>query len=388
MENERARAEWDRARDTLDLAAVATRLLGPGPGRRGERGKKLWWHCPIHQDDNPSFCVTPGKPCWRCFGCGESGDAMALVRRLNPSMSFPEAVAYLTGGPATTGATPTTRPRPAAKPPAVAPAEPSGMAEADALTLVEAAAARLWTPEGADALTYLHGRGLTDETIRAARLGMVPPLALPGRPRGIVVPWFDGDRPTLFKLRQPEGVKPKYREVFRDRHRLTGIYPDRRAIRPGRPLVITEGEFDALLLGQELSDLAAVVTLGSASARPDPAILGNMLAASPWYIATDADAAGDKSADGWPTVARRVRPPGPFKDWTEARHGGVDLRRWWSDRLGGTEAPPLFSWDELAGWRWGPSADDPTPGIIIDRPSRGRPDAPARPGAIQTQATC
>jgi hypothetical protein len=31
------------------------------------------------------------------------------------------------------------------------------MPEADALALVEAAAARLWTPEGADALVYLTG---------------------------------------------------------------------------------------------------------------------------------------------------------------------------------------------------------------------------------------
>jgi hypothetical protein len=25
----------------------------------------------------------------------------------------------------------------------------------------------------------------------------------------------------------------------------------------------------------------------------------------------------------------------------------VNLRRWWSDRLGGTEAPALFTWPEL-----------------------------------------
>jgi hypothetical protein len=50
---------------------------------------------------------------------------------------------------------------------------------------------------------------------------------------------------------------------------------------------------DALLLGQELEGLAAVVTLGSASAHPGPAILGAILAAWPRFIATDTDAAGD-----------------------------------------------------------------------------------------------
>ncbi len=83
-----------------------------------------------------------------------------------------------------------------------------------------------------------------------------------------------------------------------------------------------EGEFDALCLGEALGELAAVVTLGSASARPGPGILGPMLPAVLWFIATDADEAGDKAAAGWPARARRVRPPEPFKDWTEAHQGG------------------------------------------------------------------
>jgi hypothetical protein len=291
-------------------------------------------------------------------------------------MSFPEAVAYLAGGSASTRP-PTSRPRPAARPPADAPTEPEGMTETDALALEADAERRLWTPEGVDTLAYLAGRGLTPETIRAARLGWTPRVQArtkDGRPytaRGVVIPWFDGDRLTLVKIRQPEGVRPKYREVFRNRDRPPGIYPGRRVIRPGCPLLITEGEFDALLLGQELADLAAVVTLGSASARPEPATLGPMLAAFPWYVATDNDPAGDKATAGWPSRARRVRPPGSFKDWTEVRQGRVNLRRWWGDILAGRTAPPLFTWDELAGWRWGPARDDPTPSIIIGMPDRG-----------------
>src|SRR5262249_47495322 len=140
------------------------------------------------------------------------------------------------------------------------------------------------------------------------------------------------------------------------------------AIEPGRPLIIAEGEFDALLLGQDLHDLAAVVTLGSASSRPEGGILVDLVAAAPWYLALDRDEAGDKAAAGWPARAIRVRPPGAYKDWTEAAQARVDLRRWWSDRLAGTEAPALFAWDELSTWRWGPALqetealyDAPTP---------------------------
>jgi hypothetical protein len=70
----------------------------------------------------------------------------------------------------------------------------------------------------------------------------------------------------------------------------------------------------ALLVGQELRDLAAVLTLGSASSHPDLARRSEMLAGAPWFVATDAEEAGDKAASGWPAAARRVRPPGAFKD--------------------------------------------------------------------------
>lgn len=364
-----SRIDWKAERDRIDLAEVATRLLGPAPGRRGERGAKLWWNCPFHEDRNPSFCVDPRKRAWRCYGCAATGDAPALVMRLE-GLTFPEAVAYLTGGTAPSGKTrprPRPAPRPAANPEAEWP-RPEGMTPEAAAALVTEAAARLWSPEGSDALAYLTGpdRCLAPETIRSARLGVViEPMDLPGRPRGIVIPWRVGSAPAMVKVRQPEGRRPKYHEAFRDRERLSGLYPGPEAIRPGRPLVIVEGEFDALCLGQESGELAAVVTLGSASGRPTPAILGKMLAARPWFIATDRDEAGDKAAAGWPTSARRVRPPDPFKDWTEAKAGGVNLRRWWQDILAGVERPPLFTRDDLTGWRWGPAIDDLTPSIIV-----------------------
>src|SRR5262249_13783734 len=94
----RERIDWRAVRDTIDLADVATRLLGQAPGRRGERtGRRLWGCCPFHEDQNPSFCIKPGGRQWRCWGCGAKGDAVELVRRRNPGWTFPEAVAYLTG---------------------------------------------------------------------------------------------------------------------------------------------------------------------------------------------------------------------------------------------------------------------------------------------------
>jgi hypothetical protein len=134
---------------------------------------------------------------------------------------------------------------------------------------------------------------------------------------------------------------------------------------PGKPLVIVEGEFDALLLGQALTDLAAVVTLGSASTRPEGSSYLTMSAAPTWYVARDADDAGDKAAAGWPARAIRVRPPAPCKDWTEAAQSGVKLTRWWWDRLNGIEYPARYTWEELALKRWGPALNDSSPGLDI-----------------------
>jgi hypothetical protein len=138
------------------------------------------------------------------------------------------------------------------------------------------------------------------------------------------------------KIRRRTGEEPKYAEAFRDR---ASIFPTPEAVRPGKPLVITEGEFDCLLLTQAIGDLAAVVTLGSASAKPEAPILMKLLTAAPWYLALDADDAGERSCSWWPERAIRVRPPSG-KDWTEAAQAGVDLRRWWTDRLGEVEAAP------------------------------------------------
>jgi CHC2 zinc finger len=371
---------WSKVKDRIDLAAVATGLLGPAPGRRGGTGR-LWWRCPFHDDKNPSFNVNPIKQTWTCYGCSEHGDAAALVMKLR-GLTFPQTVAYLVGNPLPSG-TPPTRPRPAvASMPAQTPECPvkqsSGLPLADALKLVDDAANRIWTPDGANALAYLRGRGLTEATIRAASLGWTSGVSIPFKDgtrfwevSGITVPWVEYDRLAMVNMRRPEGCKgQKYIQAFRDR---PAIFPAPEVIEPGEPLVIVEGEFDALLLGQELAELAVVVTLGSASARPEGPTFMAMLPAPVWYIAADADQAGDRFASGWPARALRVRPPGACKDWTEAHQAGVNLRRWWTDRLGGIESPALFTWDDLASRRWGPAVDDPEPGIVIDGPARRFP---------------
>lgn len=43
--------------------------------------------CPFHKDVNPSLKLDFEKGSYFCFGCGETGDAMTFVRKMNPKMS-------------------------------------------------------------------------------------------------------------------------------------------------------------------------------------------------------------------------------------------------------------------------------------------------------------
>jgi hypothetical protein len=166
----------------------------------------------------------------------------------------------------------------------------------------------------------------------------------------MVIPWYEENRLTLVKIRQPDGIKPRYAEAFRDR---PVIFPDPAAIRSGIPLIIAEGEIDCLLLSQQLPE-ASVITLGSASARTDPAVLSMMLRSPRWFIALDADQAGDSAARKFPVSTVRVRPPVPDKDWGEVHSGGANrIRYHWGRCL-----PLAKTREQLEPLRWGTPVEE------------------------------
>jgi len=76
----------DRARiDDVVSAYVSLKPAGGG---------SLKGLCPFHDEKTPSFQVTPSRGFYYCFGCGESGDVITFVRKVN-NLSFAEAVEHL-----------------------------------------------------------------------------------------------------------------------------------------------------------------------------------------------------------------------------------------------------------------------------------------------------
>src|SRR6478672_13102445 len=50
--------------------------------------------CPFHQERTPSFTVTPARGTFKCFGCGEGGDAISFVEKIE-NTDFVGAIEHL-----------------------------------------------------------------------------------------------------------------------------------------------------------------------------------------------------------------------------------------------------------------------------------------------------
>lgn len=63
-------------KDRLDIVEVVSEQVV-----LKKRGNSYWGLCPFHKDKNPSFCVTPHMGIYKCFSCGEAGDALKFIMK-------------------------------------------------------------------------------------------------------------------------------------------------------------------------------------------------------------------------------------------------------------------------------------------------------------------
>jgi DNA primase len=136
-----------------------------------QKGKTHWGNCPFHSEKTPSFAVNGMEQFYHCFGCGESGDVIKFIEKIE-SVDFMTAVKIL--------------------------ADAAGMEvpdfigddnlkekkeKKDAILKANKDAAiyynkMLYTEKGKAALNYLYKRGLNKETI--TKFGL-----------GVSIDWFD-----------------------------------------------------------------------------------------------------------------------------------------------------------------------------------------------------
>ena len=84
------REKIDEVQAAADIVEVASDYVG----RLKKSGSRYMALCPFHDEDTPSFSLTPEKNLYYCFGCQAGGSIFTLVQEMEGA-SFPEAVRQL-----------------------------------------------------------------------------------------------------------------------------------------------------------------------------------------------------------------------------------------------------------------------------------------------------
>lgn len=311
----------------LDLIGADTRLRKVA--RTG--GGEFAGPCPFC-GGHDRFRVQPERGRWWCRQCSPDDhwhDAIEYVQRRD-GLGFRDACERLgatTAHPrrATDAAA---RPQRKLSPPVVEDAEPTAEWRERASAIVAECEAALWSEGGARARTWLHARGLRDETLRHWRVGYNPRgQEMKGLwvPSGILLPWQVHGALWQVKVRTPRG-EPKYTAVAGGHPWLYGAD----TLLSRRVAVLTEGEFDAMLLYQEAGDVVGVATLGSCSKRLGIRAMRLLLPITRLLVAYDTDDDGEEGALHLLGLSRRMRRMKPpcGKDVTEFWLQGGRLRDW------------------------------------------------------------
>ncbi|HAT68644.1 MAG TPA: DNA primase [Candidatus Yonathbacteria bacterium] len=253
--------------------------------------------CPFHSERSPSFFISPARQTYHCFGCNRGGDLISFVEEIE-GLDFSGALKVL----ADRAGIELTREKAGSK---------ETRDEREALHRALDLATKFYEavlPKFPDAVTYLHDRGLTDETIKNFRVGFAPdewrslgdflakkgiseevmeqaglivrsPKGFYDRFRGrVMFPIADssgriiafsgrilkeGEGKTLGASASAKYVNSPETEVFHKSRALFGFYQAKDAMRRADACVLVEGQMD-LILSHQAGVTNAVASSGTA----------------------------------------------------------------------------------------------------------------------------
>jgi DNA primase len=320
--------------------------------------------CPFHPEKTPSFSISPAKQVFYCFGCGEGGDAVKFLERVE-TLTFPEAIERLAREAGIT-----------LRFEAESAADRRAASRRVALHRANAEAAEMYHHmlvdgrEGAEAREYVAGRGITPEATAQFQVGYAPMYAdfllrrLSGRfspellvEAGLATKDGGGTVRDRFRgrivfpihdlsgqavgfgarlLREAEG-QPKYLNtaetpIYRKGKLLYNLHRCKGSITRGGEVHVVEGYTDVIALS--LAGVqAAVATCGTALGEEHYQLLSRF--AQRVVLAFDSDEAGARAAmrahgfhEAFPLATRVLVLPGGLDpaDFVE-QHGADAFRR-------------------------------------------------------------
>lgn len=323
--------------------------------------------CPFHGEKTPSFNVHEARQFFYCFGCGEKGDAISFLMKIE-QRPFADVLRDLA---ASAGVELEERPLTQAERRARQEAESERDRMFRALDLAAAFFEEQYAgPAGAAARAYVEGRGIGREVRERFRIGYAPGrwdalsshlaakkipaadmerLGLVGvNERGrydffrdrVMLPVIDRQKRVIGfggRLLDPDAKDRKYvnspdSPLFHKKEQLYGLQAALDPIRKSGAAIVVEGNFDVLALHEAGID-EAVAPMGTALTVEQVSMLGRL--AKTVTVVFDGDPAGQRAAakaiplfieadvDG--RVARL--PPGIDPDDFVRRNGPEAFRR-------------------------------------------------------------
>lgn len=307
-------------KDKLDIVDVVSKHV-----ILKKSGGNYWGLCPFHNEKTPSFSVNPSKQIYKCFGCGEGGDALSFLMKIN-NQSFGEVIkeqAEFFGIPL---------------PSNMQKAQEARGIKQQVLEAMKAASdfymRNLLLDKTSNGYQYIKNRGFDDSVINRYKLGLAPNSyeALVNALKkdfsmdilekaGLVIKressngYIDRFKNRLmisifdekgnivaFGARAIEdGQTPKYLNssetiAYNKSHILYGLYHAKEAIKKDDAVIIMEGYFD-VISAQTNGVENCVGACGTALTDSHVKLISRFSPSRRIYLAFDTDSAGQKATE-------------------------------------------------------------------------------------------
>ena len=318
-------------KDKLDIVDVVSEQVV-----LKKSGNHYWGLCPFHKEKTPSFSVNPQLGIYKCFGCGEGGDALSFIMKTK-NVEFMDLIKDLAQEfglelPKNFKKSENSKDL----------KEQMVNANARAVEFYSNRLLKEDTKNTQNVLDYLSKRGITKDIIKKFHLGLASknPSDLYDDLRkdysdevlekgGLILKGKDGKYVDRFRNRViipiqnefgdfvafgaraiEEGQSPKYLNssdslIYNKSKLLYGLYTAKEAIKEQDSVVLMEGYFD-VISAQAHGIENAVASCGTSLTQEHVKLLSRYTKSRKIYLSFDTDSAGQKATNRGAEIIKEV----------------------------------------------------------------------------------